>query len=45
MNDKLDKNGVWQGTQGEYFEFAKEILTIVWIEIHFLKLIQCLRIF
>ena len=25
MNDKLDKNGVWQGTQGEYFEFAKEI--------------------
>lgn len=26
MNDKLDKNGVWQGTQEEYFEFSKEII-------------------
>jgi len=24
--DRLDKNGIWQGTQGEYFEFAKEII-------------------
>tara|TARA_R110000765_G_scaffold341641_1_gene431781 strand:+ start:660 stop:947 length:288 start_codon:yes stop_codon:yes gene_type:complete len=24
--DKLDKNGIWQGTQGEYFEFSKEII-------------------
>ena len=24
--DKLDKNGVWQGTQEEYFEFSKEII-------------------
>ena len=26
MDDKLDKNGVWQGTQEEYFEFSKEII-------------------
>ena len=26
MNDKLDKNGVWQGTKEEYHEFCKEII-------------------
>ena len=25
-NDLLDKNGVWQGTQKEYFEFVEEYL-------------------
>tara|TARA_R100000008_G_C3442067_1_gene94936 strand:+ start:57 stop:380 length:324 start_codon:yes stop_codon:yes gene_type:complete len=25
-NDLLDKNGVWQGTQKEYFDFAKDII-------------------
>ena len=25
-NDLLDKNGVWQGTQYNYYEWAKEII-------------------
>ena len=24
-NDQLDKSGVWQGTQKEYFEFVEDI--------------------
>nr|BAR28731.1 hypothetical protein [uncultured Mediterranean phage uvMED] len=26
INDLFDKNGVWQGSQKEYFDYAKEIV-------------------